>query len=56
MNSLGSEVTLRSHQIGDIGWVARRQGMLYAEEYGWDGTFEALVAEIGARFILKFKP
>ncbi len=49
-------MTLRPHQIGDIGWVARRQGMLYAEEYGWDGSFEALVAEIGARFILKFNP
>lgn len=46
--------SLREHRIGDIGWVARRQGMLYAEEYGWDGTFEALVAEIAARFINKF--
>jgi GNAT superfamily N-acetyltransferase len=51
-----SEVSLRPHKIGDIGWVARRQGMLYAEEYGWDSTFEALVAEIGARFVRKFKP
>jgi GNAT superfamily N-acetyltransferase len=51
-----SEVTLLPNQIGDIGWVARRQGMLYAEEYGWDGSFEAMVVEIGARFILKFKP
>jgi GNAT superfamily N-acetyltransferase len=50
------EVILRPHRIGDIGWVARRQGMLYAEEYGWDGTFEALVAEIGAGFIRNFKP
>jgi GNAT superfamily N-acetyltransferase len=56
-NSVGSDkILLRTHKIGDIGWVARRQGMLYAQEYGWDGTFEALVAEIGARFILKFKP
>ena len=47
---------LRPHQIGDIGWVARRQGMLYAQEYGWDETFEALVAEIGAGFIKNYDP
>jgi GNAT superfamily N-acetyltransferase len=54
--AISPEVILRPHRIGDIGWVARRQGMLYAEEYGWDGTFEALVAEIGAGFVRKFKP
>jgi len=43
--------TLRPHRIGDIGWVARRQGMLYAEEYGWSEEFEAFVAEIGAHFV-----
>ena len=48
--------SLRSHQIGDIGWIARRQGMLYAEEYGWDETFEALVAEIAAAFVKNFDP
>ena len=47
---------LRPHRIGDIGWIARRQGMLYAEEYGWDATFEAMVAEIGARFVREFDP
>lgn len=47
---------LRPHQIGDIGWVARRQGMLYAQEYGWDETFEAFVAEIGAGFIKNYDP
>lgn len=48
--------TLRPHRIGDIGWVARRQGMLYAEEYGWNEEFEAFVAEIGAHFIKSFDP
>jgi GNAT superfamily N-acetyltransferase len=47
---------LRETRIGDVGWVIQRQAVLYAEEYGWDGTFEALLAEIGAEFIRKFDP
>jgi len=47
---------LRPHRIGDIGWIVHRHGALYAEEYGWDGQFEADVAEIGARFIRAFDP
>ena len=42
---------LRLHQPGDMGWVVHRQGLLYAEEYGYDETFEALAAEIVAKFI-----
>ena len=45
---------LRRHQPGDIGWVTHRQGKLYAEEYGWDETYEALVAEILAAFVKNF--
>lgn len=52
----GSAITLRPHRIGDIGWIAHRQGLLYAEEYGWDQTFEALVAEIAAKFVREFDP
>jgi GNAT superfamily N-acetyltransferase len=48
--------TLRGLQVGDIGWVAHRQGILYAQEYGWDATFEAMVAEIGAQFVKNFNP
>jgi GNAT superfamily N-acetyltransferase len=49
-------IVLRGLQVGDIGWVAHRQGILYAQEYGWDGSFEALVAEIAAQFVKNFDP
>lgn len=42
---------LRPHQSGDMGWVVHRQGILYAEEYGYDEQFEALAADIVAAFI-----
>jgi len=47
---------VRSHQPGDMGWVVHRHGVLYAQEYGYDEHFEALVAEIAAKFIQHFDP
>ena len=45
---------LRSHRPGDIGWVISSQAKAYAEEYGWDISYEALVAEICAQFIKSY--
>jgi len=46
--------TLRHHRPGDIGWVISRHGALYAEQFGWDISFEALVGHIAAQFIDQF--
>ncbi|MHA1960300.1 MAG: bifunctional helix-turn-helix transcriptional regulator/GNAT family N-acetyltransferase [Candidatus Thorarchaeota archaeon] len=51
-----SSYLLRPHGAGDIGWITHRHGVLYAEEYGWDETFEALVADILVKFIQSHDP
>ncbi len=46
-----SSYLLRQHKPGDIGWITHRHGVLYAEEYNWDESFEALVGDILVKFI-----
>jgi DNA-binding MarR family transcriptional regulator/predicted N-acetyltransferase YhbS len=47
---------LRPHRPGDIGWIIHRHGVVYAEEFDFDETFEALVAEILVQFIRQHDP
>jgi len=49
-------VVLRAPRPGDMGWVVQVHGELYAREYGFTSEFEALVAEIAAKFLRHFDP
>jgi GNAT superfamily N-acetyltransferase len=52
--TMSTPILLRSNKPGDMGWVIHRHGVIYAEEYGWDTTFEAMVARVAVEFIETF--
>ncbi|MGH7659353.1 MAG: bifunctional helix-turn-helix transcriptional regulator/GNAT family N-acetyltransferase [Vulcanimicrobiaceae bacterium] len=47
---------LRTPDPGDIGWVISRHAALYAQEYGWDQSFEVFVGDIAINFLRNFDP
>jgi len=48
-------VDLREHRPGEVSWIVHRQATLYWQEYRWDARFEALLCEIGGKFLRDFK-
>jgi DNA-binding MarR family transcriptional regulator/N-acetylglutamate synthase-like GNAT family acetyltransferase len=52
--SSSAPAILREPRPGDMGWVVQSHGAFYAREYGFDSSFEALVAEIAAKFLASF--
>jgi len=52
----GAPYILRPHQPGDMGWVVERHGVLYSQEYGWNGGVESMTARIVADFLENYDP
>jgi GNAT superfamily N-acetyltransferase len=53
-DSARAGVRIRGLEVGDLGWIIHRQARLYAEEYGWDITYEGLIAEILGEFVKRY--
>jgi GNAT superfamily N-acetyltransferase len=49
-------LALRPPVPGDLGWIIHRQAVLYTQEYGWDWTYEGLIAGILGAFCASFDP
>ncbi|WP_277758174.1 bifunctional helix-turn-helix transcriptional regulator/GNAT family N-acetyltransferase [Pseudomonas sp. A34-9] len=54
--SQDSTYVLRDPQPGDMGTVMQQQAALYTREYGWNAEFEALVAEVVAKYLRDYDP
>ena len=54
--TFATDIFLRNPEPGDMGWVIEQHGRVYAQEYGWNWEFEALVAGICAEFVQNFQP
>jgi DNA-binding MarR family transcriptional regulator/GNAT superfamily N-acetyltransferase len=51
-----ADVSLRQLRPGDVGRIIHRQAVLYAQEYGWDWTYEGLASRILGAFVAEFDP
>lgn len=49
-------IVLRDPQPGDLGWVVQQHGEIYAREYGWNQSFEGLVADVIAKYQRNLQP
>ena len=49
-------IAIRPYGIGDIGWAIERHAQVYADEFGWNRDFEALVATLFAGFCTRHDP
>jgi hypothetical protein len=47
---IAPSIALRPAEDGDLDWIVRRHGELYALERGWDEAFEALCARVVAEY------
>lgn len=50
------DADIRPHGIGDMAYVVHRHAVLYHQEYGFDASFEVLVARVAADFIERYDP